>query len=420
MFEMPIAISLSPNTEVDDVRTALKVIVAPWKWKKSSGLNKVNEWFCRYFNVKQAYFFNSGRSALYAILKTLDISNGDEVIMQAFTCVAVSGPILWVGAKAVYADIDDSLNIDPTLLEKDITPKTKAVIVQHTFGIPARIDKIKEITQKHNLVLIEDCAHSLGAVYHGQKVGSFGDAAFFSFGRDKIVSSVYGGAVIVNQKSLRQSSEQTKINRMKIKDFQKRLLHPSYFWIFQQLLHPLAFAIILPLYNFFIGKLILYILLKLNLLSKPIYKEEYSGKRPGNFPQKYPPALEELLLNQLNKLEYLNAKRKKTASYYFDKLKNCKTVKLPLINEGAVYLRFNILMNGSQDILHKGKVKKIILGNWYRYIIDPKGVDYVKIGYEKGSCPKAEGIAASSVNLPTYIRLNNYNLNIIVDFISHA
>ena len=120
------------------------------------------------------------------------IGEGDEVLVQAFTCVAVPNSVLWAQATPVYADIDATLNIDPIDVEKKITNRTKAIIVQHTFGIPADMDALVALAKKHNILLIEDCAHSLGATYKGKKVGTFGDAAFFSFGRDKVVSSVFG------------------------------------------------------------------------------------------------------------------------------------------------------------------------------------------------------------------------------------
>src|SRR5581483_4013141 len=112
---------------------------------------------------------------------------------QAFTCVAVPNSVLWTGAKAIYADIDETGNLDPKDLEKKITKKTKAVIIQHTFGIAANMDAIQKVLKGKKIILIEDCAHALGASYKGKKLGTFGEFAFFSFGRDKVISSVFGG-----------------------------------------------------------------------------------------------------------------------------------------------------------------------------------------------------------------------------------
>jgi dTDP-4-amino-4,6-dideoxygalactose transaminase len=410
MFKSPIAISLSPNTESTDVWEAMKILFQPCKWKKGKSIENAESWFKEYFKVSDAVSFNSGRSALMAILQTFNIGQGDEVLIQAFTCVAVPDPIIWVGAKPIYVDIDESLNIDSKLLEKHINSKTRAIIVQHTFGIPAKIEMIKKIAQKYNLILIEDCAHSLGATLDGKKVGIFGDAAFFSFGRDKVISSVFGGMAIISSKLKTQSS--------KLREFQKSLSYPGYFWIFQQLLHPIAFAIILPIYNFYMGKLLLLVLQKLHLLSFPVYTIEKTGGKPPTFPAKYPNALAQLLLVQLKKLEKYNQQRRNLANYYFERLKSIPDIKLPVRVYGAIYLRFNILTKKSEEILKTAKGKRILLGNWYKQVVDPKGVDYEKIGYEKGICPKAEEIANLSVNLPTYPKLTVENLNLIADMLS--
>lgn len=409
MFKSPIAISLSPNTQLDDIWQAVKTLVQPWNWKKGCAVEKIEQWFKDYFEATHAVSFNSGRSALYAVLKSFDIGEGDEVLLQAFTCVAVPDPIIWIGAKPIYVDIDETLNIDFGALEKYINKKTKAIIVQHTFGVPAKIEMIKKIAQKHDLILIEDCAHALGGSFKSKKLGTFGDAAFFSFGRDKVISSVFGGVAIINSK-FKTGAPRTS---SKLRDLQKKLPFPNYFWILQQLLHPIAFALILPLYNIAIGKLILVVLQKLRLLSKPVYLEEKNGEKPSVFPARYPNALARLLLCQLKKLEIYNKLRKEKALCYFDQLTDKKGLVLPTQIEGALYLRFNLLTDKAEKILNIARERKMLLGNWYKNIIDPEGVDLEKLGYKKGSCPNAERMAKLSVNLPTYPKLSAEQLNAI-------
>ena len=410
MFNYPIVISLSPNTEIDDVLQATRTLLQPWMWKEGSQINKVELWFCEYFGVKSAVSFNSGRSALYALLNTFEIGEGDEVIIQAFTCVAVADPILWAGAKPVFVDIDESLNIDYRLIERKITGKTKAIIVQHTFGVPANLDKITKIAQKHNILLIEDCAHSLGAKYEGKKLGSIGDAAFFSFGRDKVISSVFGGTAIINQKS--------KIKNQKLRNIQNNLEFPGYFWVLQQLLHPIAFFFILPLYNLVIGKLILFLFINTKVLSKPVNKEELRGEMPKVFPFKYPNALAILLLKQLIKLEVYNDRRRKIADFYYKNLIKNENIVLPQKISGSIYLRFNVLMRNARNVIEKAKKDGVILGNWYHNIIDPNGVEFGKIGYCLGSCRKAEDYACRSINLPTYPLLNIEKVRRVVGLIN--
>ena len=154
-----ISCSLSPDTEPDDIRTAIRILLQPWKWRYGKNLRKVSDWFKTYIPGSEVFTFNSGRTALFAILKAFSIGPDDEVLLQAFTCVAVPNSIIWVGEKPIYIDIDESLNIDPTDIERKITVHTKAIIVQHTFGIPAQMDAIIRIARKHHLILIEDCAH---------------------------------------------------------------------------------------------------------------------------------------------------------------------------------------------------------------------------------------------------------------------
>jgi perosamine synthetase len=386
-----ISASLSPNTESDDVLAALRVFFSPWMWKKGNAVSKTEAWFEKRYPGSVAVSLNSGRSALLAILTSFGIGEGDEVLVQSFSCVAVANSVLWANASPIFVDVDDSLNIDPLDLPKKISKHTKAIIVQHTFGVPAAMDQIMVFAHKHNLLVIEDCAHALGATYRGKPVGSYGDAAFFSFGRDKVVSSVFGGMAIINNVKHQVSSD-------KLREYQKQLSFPSYFWIKQQLLHPIAFAIILPLYNVGIGKALLIILQKLRLLSFPVYKEEKQGIRPTDFPKQYPNALAILLVKQLAKLEKFNETRRSIAKFY------CSVTRSTYQKE-AVYLRFPIFVDNPEQLMKNAKQKNMLLGNWYHNTIDPSGVDFRAIGYRVGSCPNAERLAKRVVNLPTRINL---------------
>ena len=308
-FFRPISISLSPNTEKDDIRLALKLLFQPWDWKlnhyatrpRSVGLE---EEFKRYLGVKYAISFNSGRSALMAILDSLDIKKDDEVLLQGFTCNSAVNPILAKGAKPVFVDVVDTINMDPEDLKKKITSKSKVAMIQHTFGWPAQIDEILKIAKQNNLFLVEDCAHSLGAKYKGKFCGTFGDVAFFSFGRDKIISSVFGGLAVTNNEEIGE----------RIKNFREKCDFPSNFWIFQQLLHPiLVNYLVLPAYglNQYLGRIILGLFHQLSILSKGVYKKEKKGEIPKYFPKRFPNALATLALNQFKKLEKFNNHRRK-------------------------------------------------------------------------------------------------------------
>ena len=144
-------------------------------------IQKYENMFKQYLNVQYASSFWKGRVALYAILKAMGIGEGDEVLVEGFTCVVVPNSVIFAGAKPVYVAPDPkTYNMDINQIEPKSTPKTKAIVAQHTFGFPADMDAIIEIAQRHNLKVIEDCAPALGATYKGKKVGTLGDAAFLA------------------------------------------------------------------------------------------------------------------------------------------------------------------------------------------------------------------------------------------------
>lgn len=406
-----IAIGLSPNTQKDDVWQAIKAMISFWKWQDGQSVGKVEDWFKKYAPGSFTKSTNSGRSAMWLILKAFGIGSGDEVIVQAFTCLAVPEVVKWIGAIPIFVDIDETLNIDSDKLEKSISQKTKAIIVQHTFGIPAEIEKIKKIAQKYKFKLIEDCAHSLGATIDGKKIGTFGDAAFFSFGRDKIISSVFGGAVLINKKNA------SAIGRAQ--NLYRQLPFPQNLWIFQQLMHPIIVSLALLLYDLGLGKPILYTFQKLGLLSFPIYKEEKEGKVPKVFPKKYPNALATLLLNQLKKVSSYNDYRRQIAKAYQEKLNKIKYITLPKLLAGSVYLRYNILVQDPDKIIKKAKKEGFLLGNWYHDIIDPKG-SRTLVGYKEGSCPNAEIKAQNSLNLPTHIKMSLPDVKRLISIIENC
>lgn len=400
----PISISLSPNTEKDDVLLALSLILQPGKWGKGEKTQELEEKFKQYLGAKSAFAFNSGRSSLMAILQAMDIKEGDEVLVQGFTCNAAVNPILASGAKPVFVDIDDTLNLDPEDLEKKITPRSRAVMIQHSFGCPAQTAEILSIASKHNLLVIEDCAHSLGARYKGKLCGTFGDVSFFSFGRDKIISSVYGGMVATNDQGLAK----------KIGKFQQEIQQPSCFWTFQQLLHPVLMNyLILPLYNFLnLGKIILIAFHWLRLLSKAVHKKEKSGEIPAYFPQKMPNALAVLALRQFEKLERFNQHRQEIAAFY--KKETGKGLSCP----ASIFMRYPILVADPDAILNKARKMGIILNDgWRGKVIVPPDTSQEKMGYIPGSCPQAEKTARSIVNLPTHINISLADARKITDFL---
>ena len=156
--------------------------------------------FAKLCEAKDCIGFNSGTSALHVALKLLDVGEGDEVITTPFTFVATSWAISYVGAKPVYVDIDDeTFNINPTLIERAVTPRTKAILPVHLYGQPFDVDKVLDICWKHKLPLVEDACQSHGAKYKGKVVGTFGEMSCFSFYPGKNLGACgEGGALVTN------------------------------------------------------------------------------------------------------------------------------------------------------------------------------------------------------------------------------
>ena len=407
-MKRPIAISLSPNAQGKDVWLSFKKIFFPWNYFRGNHVRLLEQWFRQYFNASFAVSFASGRSAFLAILKALDIKEGDEIIIQPFTCVVVPNMIVSIGAKPVYVDIDNSLTMDTIDLERKITGKTKAIVAQHTFGISSNMEAIFKIAKEYKIPVIEDCAHIIGATYKGKKLGSLGTASFFSFGRDKAFSSVFGGVALTNEELLGK----------KIRVFQKKQRNPSFFWVMQQLFHPIAFYFILPVYNFFyLGKVILVLFQRLHLLSFPVDSKEKQGKISPDSIKKLPNVLTCLALFQLKRLNEFNKKREEISKIYIKEITN-KNIDFPSKNN-IPFLRFPVLINNRDEIFDKFKKKGIYLGQWYSNIIDPKGSDLRKINYQRGSCPNAEFIAKRIINLPTYINLKDKDIKKIVKLLNN-
>lgn len=160
---------------------------------------KFEEKFASYLKIKKAVSTQSGTAALHVSLHELGISNGDEIIVPALTFVATVNPVMYVGAKPVFVDVEfDTWNIDPVEIEKNITEKTKAIIPVHLYGNPCDMDKIMQIANKYNLYVIEDATESLGATYRGLYTGTFGNLGCFSFNGNKILTTGGGGMIIGN------------------------------------------------------------------------------------------------------------------------------------------------------------------------------------------------------------------------------
>jgi perosamine synthetase len=394
-----ISISLSPNTEPDDVRLAWRIFWSPKTWHNDSFVAALEEKLQAQINNQPVVATSSGRQALYQLLQAYNLGVGDEVILQAFTCLAVPASIIWAGAQPIYADIDPATyNLSVDTVRAHLTPRTKAVVVQHTFGLPGPVAALRTFCDQHGLILIEDCALALGGSSHQQPLGTFGHSAFFSFGRDKIISSVFGGAVTSSDAALIQ----------KIRSLQQALPLPPTWWVRQQLFHPLASTTILPLYSFLhLGQALLILLQKINFLSKAYAPGERQGQAPPHLNWRFSPALAQIAAHQLTKLPRYNKQRQDFAEQYLTalSLQSGLTLPQPPPTSSPAWLRFPLQLVDRSPLLQAAKQNNIQLGDWYHAPLLPADANFKIFHYHAGSCPQAEQITHEIVNLPTHPRL---------------
>src|SRR2546429_1736720 len=341
------------------------------------------------FGGAGAVSFESGRVNLWAILKALEIGEGDEVIVQAFTCVVVPDAVLWAGAKPVYVDIRDDFNADSAAIEKAITSRTRAIVVQHTFGVPAEIDKILEIGRKSKIVVIEDCAHTVGGVYKKGVIGSWAPVSFFSFGQEKAISSTRGGIVVTKDAGFAE----------KLRELQASLKFPTRRSIVRYLFHPILWSIVSPTYYWILGKGLLWLAYRLRLTEFLVTPAELSAGKPPQFPARLANAQARLALSQLERVDRFNKRRVELAVYYHRHLSKILGIKM-LEDLSTPLLRFPLRLGDPAGLREYARKRHIILGNWYDAPIYPRGVALEKVYYKKESCLVAEKLAREAIDLP--------------------
>lgn len=157
----------------------------------------------RYVGTKYAVGVNSGTSGLHLLIRSLGITEGNEVITTPFSFVASANCVLFERAKPVFVDIDPvTLNLNTDLVEEKINEKTKAILAVHAFGYPAEMKKLQVIAKNYDLAIIEDACEALGAIYEGKKVGTLSDAAVFAFYPNKQITTGEGGIIVTDNEEI--------------------------------------------------------------------------------------------------------------------------------------------------------------------------------------------------------------------------
>ena len=167
-----------------------------------SRAEQLEQEFGKYTGAEFTLAVTSCTAALICGLHGLQVGPGDEVIVPAYTWIATAEAVLAVGAVPVVAEVDDTLTLDPNDIERHISAHTKAIIVVHMRGVPAQMDEIMAVSQKHSIPVLEDVAQANGATYHGVKLGAIGAVGCFSLQFNKVITSGEGGLVITNNREI--------------------------------------------------------------------------------------------------------------------------------------------------------------------------------------------------------------------------
>ncbi len=182
-----------------DIAAVNGVIRSGMEWAAGPVITEFERKIAAYVGTKYAVTTNSGTSALHSVLAAYGVGPGDEVIVPSFTFIATANAPLFLGAKPVFADIEEeSFGLDARDVERKITDRTRVILPIHYGGLPCRIDDLIKVAGEHAIPLIEDAAEALGAEINGKKVSSIGDSAILSFCQNKVITTGEGGAVVTN------------------------------------------------------------------------------------------------------------------------------------------------------------------------------------------------------------------------------
>lgn len=353
--------------------------------------------------VRYAYSFGSGRGALYAIMMACGIGSGDEVILQGYTCVAVPKAVMYTGAKPVYADITrEDYNLDYNSVLKKITTKTKAIIVQHTYGIPCHsIYRIKETCKKNGIIMIEDCAHTFGVKTDGYMMGTIGDAAFFSTDNTKYISTGVGGIAVTNdpaigknlKKQYEMAGEMTKKEKASIRiSFIMDYFFSNKHWMY--LAENSIFFKVLKITATRVVKMIMctYDMADYTEIEFPCY----------TFPARLSEIQAIIGISQIKNLESNIQHRRELTRIYLEGLSNI----LDFPKDSVALLRVPVCVGNPLDF-KKHFESVAFLERWFSpeiQCIDRS--DYSKIYFDPRECPVAESVSREIINLPTAPRVS--------------
>jgi perosamine synthetase len=376
--------------------TAIRHLASPGSLVEGPAIGAFENAFASTVGAQHAVSFAAGRVGLYAILRCLGIGAEDEVLLQVPTHVVVANAIRYTGARPVYIDCDlSSYNIDLEQAEERVTPRTRAILVQHTFGIPVDMGSAAALAERHGLHLIEDCVHALGARYDGRQVGTFGRAAFFSTEETKTISTTMGGMVTTDDPNLAE----------RLYEFQRGCEAPSAYQTARYLLKLVTYYLLTEPRTHVIARAAYELAGQRHPLPRPTEDAELKGERPSGFATRLSNGQAAVGLTQLAGLAANLAHRHLIAERYGALLAphGFALPKPPAASRPA-YVRYPVWVE-DRAAAERAMGSRAVLGTWFTSVLE-EAVDPRYGGYLEGSCPRAEDAARHLVNLPTHPRVD--------------
>ncbi len=359
--------------------------------------------------------FWKGRVALYAILKALGIGAGDRVLTPGYTCFVVPSAIRFTGGDPVYADIDPcTYAVTASSLEAAYDARVKAVIVQHTYGIPADEVAIMRWARGKGIAVVEDCAHVLGSRYRAadgtwRAVGTAGDAAFFSSQWTKPVSTGLGGWVFTSNPQLEAS-----VRRF----HDEECVRPSFGESSLLALQVAAREVFSCSWAFWLAKSAYQKLYRRGLLVGTSSCEELRGEKDAQYAKRMS-GLQHWLLRRRMAAAAVVGHRRRLKRIYDAAL---AAAGLPIVDvpdyADAVLLRYPVRIANKARAIAEARRRWIELGDWYRQPVDPPGESCDNsFGYVNGTCPEGERAAREVINLPMHTGIDERQAEKIVKFV---
>lgn len=350
-----------------------------------------------------AFSYSSARGALSACLSAAGVGEGDEVLLSSYTCLAVPTGVLAAGATPTYCDVDRrTMNVTRQIVETSITPRTRAVVVQHTLGSAAPVDEIIDLARARGILVIEDCSLSIGTTTRGQPVGSLGDAAIYSLELSKTVSTGWGGILVVNSPSLaaRVADRYRAIPELPL----RRTLRMAV----QTVICGICY---LPRV-FVLGKYVVYVGFKYGLFGPSTPSAEFEGTVASDFVSKLPGPQAALARHQWARFDEIAGVCAANGSRVRELLHRLGYVALGSHGGDVVAVspRVPFLVADRATIISWFQREGIDLGSWFDGPLSPLPKARV-FNYETNDSPNAVFLAKHVVNIPCHSRVSAPDLD---------